>query len=77
LPLPDAQLRLANSDITVTELRVSVPIIRPSLALEAIAACERISLRLNEPHKLEVVFNEQEAGQLKDMTPELPLVIRW
>ena len=31
---------------------------------------ERISLRLNEPHQLELVFNEEEEGKSKDMTPK-------
>lgn len=62
---------------TVTEVRISVPEVRPSVTLEAIAKCEHISLRLNEPHLLELVFNEEKEGQSKDMTPELPLVVRW
>ncbi len=77
LPLPDTQLRLANPHMTVTELRISVPVARPSLTLAAVADCERISLRLGEPHQLELVFNEAEEGKISDMTPDLPLVIRW
>jgi len=77
MPLPEDQLRLANPDMTVTELRLSVPIVQPSLTLEAIADCEGISLRLNEPHRLELVFNEEEEGKSIDMTPDLPLIVRW
>jgi hypothetical protein len=77
MPLPEDQLRLANPQMTVTELRLSVPVSRPSLTLEAIAGCERISLRLNKPHRLEIVFNEAKEGKSKDMTPELPLVVFW
>ncbi len=77
MPLPKAQLRLANPHMTVTELRLSVPVVRPSLTLEAVADCEGISLRLNQPHRLELVFNEEEEGDSKDMTPDLPLVVRW
>ena len=76
-PLAEAQLRLANPHMTVTEIRISVPVVQPSLALKAVVECERISLRLNEPHRLEIIFNEEEEGASKDMTPELPLVIRW
>ncbi len=77
MPLPEAQLRLANPHMTVTELHLSVPVVRPSLTLEAVAECERISLRLNEPHRLELVFNEGEEGNSRDLTPDLPLVVRW
>jgi hypothetical protein len=77
MPLPNAQLRLANPQMTVTELRLSVPAVRPSLTLEAVADCERISLRLNEPHRMELVFNEEKEGKSTDMTPDLPLIVRW
>ena len=77
MPLPEGQLRLANPQMTVTELRLSVLVSRPTLTLEAIADCERISLRLNEPHRMEIVFNEEKEGKSKDMTPELPLVVCW
>ena len=77
MPLPEAQLRLANRHMTVTELRLSVPVVRPSLTLEAVADCEGISLRLNEPHRLELVFNDEEEGKSENMTPNLPLVVRW
>jgi hypothetical protein len=77
MPIPKPQLRLANPHMTVTELHLSVPVARPSLTLKAVADCERISLRLNEPHRLELVFNEGEKGNSKDLTPDLPLVIRW
>lgn len=76
LPLPDPKLRLANPQMTVTEVRISVPVVQPSETLEAIGKCERISLQLNEPHRLELVFNEGETGT-RDMTPDLPLVVRW
>jgi len=77
MSLPEAQLRLANPHMTLTELHLSVPVVRPSLTLEAVAECERISLRLNEPHRLELVFNEEEEGNSRDLTPNLPLVVRW
>ncbi len=76
-PQPKSQSQPTNPLKTVTELRISVPVVRPSLTLQAIAKCERISLRLNEPHRMELVFNEEKEGQSKDMTPELPLVVRW
>ena len=61
----------------VTELRVSMPLDRPSAVLETIARCERIALTLGEPHHMEIVFNEAQEGQSKDLRPDLPLVICW
>jgi hypothetical protein len=77
LPLPEPHPRRDNPHMTVTELRFSVPVMRPSLTLAAIADCEGISLRLNEPDRLEIVFNEKKECKSKDMSPELPLVIHW
>jgi hypothetical protein len=45
--------------------------------MECHTAAMGISLRLNEPHFLELVFNEGKEGLSNDMTPELPLVIHW
>ena len=77
LPRHSSQSQTGNPRKTITEVRISVPVVRASLTLEAIAKCEPISLRLNEPHLLELVFNEEKEGQSKDMTPELPLIVRW
>jgi len=76
-PLADPQSKLANAHLTVTELSLGVPVLRPSPTLEAIADCEGISLRLNEPHRMELVFNDGAEGISKDLTPELPLIVRW
>lgn len=77
LSLSKTQPEPANPLMTMTELRISVPVARPSPTLEAFANCERISLRLNEPHRLELVFNEERKGFYKDMAPGLPLIVRW
>ena len=60
----------------VTGLHVSVPVDRPSTVLETVARCDRVTLTLGEPHHMEIVFNAAEAGQSKDLRPDLPLVIR-
>ena len=61
----------------VTELRISVPLDRPSPVLDTIELCDRVSLTLGEPHHMEIVFNEAEEGQSQDLRPDLPLVICW
>lgn len=61
----------------LTELRISVPISSPSQPLETISKCEGISLRLNEPHKLEIVFNEGRSGRFLDLSHDLQLTVRW
>ena len=61
----------------VTELRVSVPAERPSAVLEEVARCERITLIVGEPQHMEIVFNEGEQGQSRDLRPDLPLGICW
>lgn len=66
-----------NSLWSLTELRISVPIQDPSLPLETISQCVGVSLQLNEPHKLELLFNEEKSGCLLDLTPDFPIIVRW
>jgi len=61
----------------LTELRISVPVSHPSVVLEAAAECDLVSIQLNEPHKMELVFNEAREGQVQDLRPAIPLVVRW
>jgi len=62
---------------SLTGLCISVPLPKPSLLLETIAKCIDIRLRLNEPHKLELKFNEEKCGRSLDFAPNLPLIVRW
>ncbi|MEO1245890.1 MAG: hypothetical protein AAFX56_09445 [Pseudomonadota bacterium] len=77
LPVPASRPRRANADMTLTGLRLGVPVSRLSPPLEAIAACDGVSLQLNEPHHLELVFNEERAGRFESLLPALPLTVRW
>jgi hypothetical protein len=77
--LPDhkSQQHLENAAWTMTELRIYVPVTKPSSTLEAVAKCKAVTLQLGEPHRMELIFNEEQDGKKKDMTPELPLIVRW
>lgn len=77
LPGVDTELRLANAGKTLTELRISVPVDRLSAPLMAIAACELVSIRMNEPHAMELAFNNRAAGKTRDLAPDLPLIVHW
>jgi hypothetical protein len=77
LPQRKHQPRPENPLWTMTELRISVPVVRPSPTLQAVSKCKGVLLRLDEPHRLELVFNGEKEGQSKDMTPDLPLIVRW
>ena len=63
--------------MALSEVHISVPVIRPSLTLAAVGKCEGVSIRLDEPHRMELVLNEEKEGLSKDMTPGLPLIVRW
>lgn len=76
-PLPANQPAPADAFSRVTKVHISVQVTQPSSVLEAIAQCERISLQLDGPHLMEVVFNEEQQGQYRDLRPGLPLVLRW
>ncbi|MDJ0955355.1 MAG: hypothetical protein QNI91_00775 [Arenicellales bacterium] len=77
LPLSTNQPLQVEPYTMVTELRIGIPVLRPSSVLETITQSERVSLQLGEPHRLEVVFNEEQEGQFKDFRSGLPLIMRW
>ena len=77
LPLSANQPQQVEPYTRITELRVIVPILRPSSVLETISKSECVSLQSEEAHRLEIVFNEEKQSQHKDFRPELPLIIRW
>ena len=69
---------LSNEPFTeVNELRIHVPIDRPSLVLETVSQINGISLRTGSAHMLELVLNNENDGKMKDLRPALPLIIRW
>jgi len=65
-----------NPDWFLTELRISVPVTQASPPLTSVAKCQGINLRLDEPHLLELEFNQAQKGRLHDLRPSLPLIIR-
>jgi len=77
LPILSSEPASAVPFTSVTELRISTPVSRPSSVLEALAQCERISFHLGEPHLMEIVFNGEKEGRSVDFRPELPLLINW
>ena len=61
----------------VTELRIHVPVRTCSPVLDRVSGLKKISLHTGAAHLLEVVFNNGQAGEIRDFRPELPLVIQW
>ena len=71
------QLQSEAPFTAVTELRLNVPVSRPSSVLKAIARVEGIQLRLDSPHLLEIGFGQETEGNRHDFRPSLPLAICW
>ena len=61
----------------VSEIRVGVPIERPSPVVEAVSACEGIQIETGQPHRLDVYFGDGAYGESNDFRPRLPLVFHW
>jgi hypothetical protein len=61
----------------VFELIISVPVKRPSKVLQALAAVPLVTLRLDAPHLMEIVFQKGGRSRRTDMRPTLPLVLSW
>lgn len=77
LARPEIPVEQQNPTWIMTELRIGVSVIEPTPPLEAISNCKGISLRLGEPHRIEIVFNENKAGQAKNLSPDFPVIIQW
>jgi len=77
LPPRSSQPLSAEPYTNVTELRIGVPVSRPSSVLEAIGDVEGITIQLGAPHCMEVVFGHEREGMSRDLRPALPLVIHW
>ena len=76
-PSAEKQPQPLEPFVEVTELRIGVPLDRPSAVLESVGACERIMLALGKPHHMEIVFGHGRAGKSKNFSPQLPLSIFW
>ena len=76
-PARPVQPRQAESFMHVTEVIVSVPVEQPSTVLQMFGECDGVSLRIGEPHCMEIVFKDGEQGRSKNLGPDLPLIIRW
>ncbi len=77
LPRPETLPEPGNPSFRLTELRIGVPVTRPSTTLDTISRCPAISVIFGQPHQIELVFNEGQGGQLHDLRPDLPLLVRW
>jgi hypothetical protein len=62
---------------SLTELRISVPVSKPSGVLQALSGLDRIRLVLGAPHCLELIFQHGRAAQCADLRPALPLLVTW
>jgi len=61
----------------VTELRIHVPVTNPSPVLNTVSRNERITFHYSSAHLLELIFNDESDGEMRDLRPALPLLIRW
>jgi len=61
----------------VTGLCINVPVTRPSETLESVAGIQPLSLRLGQPHRMELTCDHGASGRATDFSPYLPLLIRW
>ena len=77
LPQSATASAIDNPDWRLTELRVDVPLRKPSPVLSSVSSCAPLSLRLNRPHHMELEFNSAQQQQFCDLRPDLALTVRW
>lgn len=73
-PVPSAQPSGLGE---VTRVKVSIPGEQLSPTLQAVIGCDRVELRIGEPHGMTVEYGGGAAGETLDMRPSLPLSVRW
>jgi len=71
MPIPE------NTDLLLTELRISIPIATKSRPLNEISKCPNIIIELNKPNCLELTFNHGKQEIRKDFRSKIPLVFNW
>ena len=62
---------------SVTGIQISLPLSRPSGTLAIAGQANRLALRFNEPHRMELTLEGARSGQRRDFRPTLPLTIDW
>jgi hypothetical protein len=77
LPMSAKPVATENQTWRLTELRLDIPVTRPSTTLLLAADCTPLRLRCNRPHHLELVFNSASKDQHLDLRPDLPLSVSW
>lgn len=77
LPSGSHQLKSKAPFIEVSELRLHVPVDKPSSVLEAIARVDGVRVQTNSPHLLEIAFGQEAEGKQRDFRPRLPLKVCW
>lgn len=64
--------------INVSSLCVKMPkTSSQSSILRSIGSLEKISFKESHNHVMEIGFDEETSGKVKDFFPELPLIIKW
>ena len=76
-PSRPSQVRSEMPFTEVTELRLHVPVDKPSTVLRAIGHVKGIQIQTSSPHLLEMVFGHETEQRRLDLRPRLPLVICW
>jgi len=71
MPIPE------NTDLLLTELRISIPIATKSIPLNEISKCHNIVIELNKPNRLELTFNHGKQRIRKHLRSKIPLVFNW
>ncbi|MFK7859714.1 MAG: hypothetical protein AB8B64_12880 [Granulosicoccus sp.] len=71
LPIPE------NPNLALTELIISIPVLKASNPLLAISKCQNIVIELDKPNRLELTFNNGVHGKRHDFTSKMPLILNW
>jgi hypothetical protein len=78
LPKPSSvAAEYSNPGWQLTALEINVPIEYPSEALQQFASMDGVRIEFGKPHKMTMKFNNGVAARVRDLAPDLPLVLEW
>jgi hypothetical protein len=66
-----------NRRWSVTEIGIDTPVKQPSETLATVASLDRVVIRTERPHCMNLQFNSGDAGRSVDLRPDLPLTLSW
>jgi hypothetical protein len=62
---------------SISQVNIQTPISEVSSVLDIVNNADRINISRGKQHLMEIVFDDNQENQVRDLRPELPLIVFW